>query len=252
MTKPFDGVLRVESIRGRRGWFNVGKLITDVGEFKVKDKELDQYEPGDYTGMFLVEKIFTASNPWRGGYFTEIIAKIAEGGFLIRKEAAPNTPSNDVQAEPDPIDADPQGQRQAVPEPSSAPPQAAERSDVDPNSVFGPDGDTSPPTENSLELALADLNRRVVLGVEFPDACLQVLKEYPVDIDELREAYDGQDRNFQNPDLALFGLEIYRQFIANDDISLDPTVDREQFRLQRDRLKAAGYRFHAQKQEWRK
>ena len=37
--KMFEGTLQVETIRGRRGPFNVGKLITDIGEFKVKDKE---------------------------------------------------------------------------------------------------------------------------------------------------------------------------------------------------------------------
>ena len=40
--KMFEGTLQVETIRGRRGPFNVGKLITDIGEFKVKDKELDR------------------------------------------------------------------------------------------------------------------------------------------------------------------------------------------------------------------
>jgi hypothetical protein len=54
----------------------------------------------------------------------------------------------------------------------------------------------------------------------------------------------------EEADLKLFGLEIYDLFVAGDDISLDPTVDREQFRMQRDRLKASGYRFRAQSQVW--
>ena len=105
--KMFEGTLQVETIRGRRGPFNVGKLITDIGEFKVKDKELDQFEPGDYSGNFQVERIYTASNPWRGGFFTEIIAKIADGGFLIDQEDTFDAQAGYAQVEPDPVDVEP-------------------------------------------------------------------------------------------------------------------------------------------------
>jgi len=200
--KLFDGTLCVETIRGKHGPFNVGKLITDIGVFKVKDKELDQFEPGEYTGKFWVEKVTTASNPWRGGYFTEIVAKIAEGGFLIDDEQAPSTHPGEAQAEPDPLDAE----RHDGPPPVTPP-------------LLTPSGESD------------ELGEGTASAPAMPTP-----EPLPVADEEA--------------DLKLFGLEIYDLFVAGDDISLDPTVDREQFRMQRDRLKASGYRFRAQSQVW--
>ena len=46
--------------------FQVGELTTSVGEFKVKDKVLEQFEPGAYTGTFLIDKIYPHSYVWYG------------------------------------------------------------------------------------------------------------------------------------------------------------------------------------------
>lgn len=50
--------------------------------------------------------------------------------------------------------------------------------------------------------------------------------------------------------VELFGQEIAVQVAAGDDVKLDPTVDRAKFRVQRDKLKARGYRFDAMAQTW--
>ena len=200
--KLFDGTLCVETIRGRHGPFNVGKLVTDIGVFKVKDKELDQFEPGEYTGNFWIEKITTASNPWRGGYFTEIVAKIADGGFLIDDAQASSTHPGEAQAEPDPLDAE----RHDGP-PTVTPAMATPEGESD-----GLDEGTASPSAMPTPEPLPVVDKDV--------------------------------------DLKLFGLEIYNLYVAGKEVSLDPTVDREQFRNQRDRLKASGYRFHAQSQVW--
>jgi hypothetical protein len=97
--------LVVEEINGRRGPFCVGMLQTSIGDFKVTDKELDQFAPGRYSGEFLIEELRTKTVPWRKGTFTYIQALIAEGGFLIDEEdqqaQGSETPA---QSEPDPID----------------------------------------------------------------------------------------------------------------------------------------------------
>lgn len=51
------GTLTVMTRIGRYGAFNTGKLSTSIGEFVVKDKELDQYDAGKYQGQFEIEKI---------------------------------------------------------------------------------------------------------------------------------------------------------------------------------------------------
>lgn len=55
-----------------------------------------------------------------------------------------------------------------------------------------------------------------------------------------------------DPDLGLFGDELHALVIVGDLVKLDPTVDRERFRLQRDRLKEIGYQFDARAQSWRR
>src|SRR3546814_3690087 len=40
------GQLAIKTIHGRNGDFNVGRLATSIGEFVVKNAELDQYREG--------------------------------------------------------------------------------------------------------------------------------------------------------------------------------------------------------------
>ena len=44
------GQLAIKTIHGRNGDFNVGRLATSIGEFVVKNAELDQYAEGKYDG----------------------------------------------------------------------------------------------------------------------------------------------------------------------------------------------------------
>jgi hypothetical protein len=118
------GTLVVEEINGRRGPFCVGMLKTSIGDFKVTDKELDQFAPGSYAGDFLIEELRTKTVPWRQGTFTYIQALIAEGGFLIDEEAQLH-PDGDAapQAEPDPLDSEEQARVEtpAAPAPKAVP-----------------------------------------------------------------------------------------------------------------------------------
>ncbi|PUE08685.1 hypothetical protein B9Z51_06965 [Limnohabitans sp. T6-5] len=195
--EKFTGTLIVEQIRGRHGPFCVGLLQTSIGQFKVKDKELDQFEPGNYRGQFLVEEIFTKAVPWRGGTFTELLARIAEGGFLIDEEqqtGEDSLPTQAVQTEPDPVDEEAQ---QAV----ATPARKAAHTAPAARPPRGQAAQGSEPTEEE--------------------------------------------------DLKLFGIELYELFVQRAArISLDPTVDRVQFRSQRERLKSVGYQFEATSQQW--
>ncbi|HHM5294170.1 TPA: DUF3275 family protein, partial [Pseudomonas aeruginosa] len=48
------GQLAIKTIHGRNGDFNVGRLATSIGEFVVKNAELDQYREGKYDGDFAI------------------------------------------------------------------------------------------------------------------------------------------------------------------------------------------------------
>lgn len=197
-----DGTLTIEVIPGRRGDFCVGTLLTSIGEFKVKDAALDQFERGSYKGRFTVEKIYMESSKWRNGWFTNLMAKIALDGYQISEEEESPAAAPSAQAEPDSID-------DSVDTPPNAQPEAAEAT-----------------SEKSFDT---------------PQAA-EKLKQ-PSELDNTQPATD--------PDEKLFGIELYPLFKQNArSIALDNTIDREQFRMQRDRLKAKGYRFDTKDQKW--
>jgi hypothetical protein len=51
------GQLAIKTIHGRNGDFNVGRLTISIGEFVVKNPELDQYAEGKYDGDFVIVEI---------------------------------------------------------------------------------------------------------------------------------------------------------------------------------------------------
>ena len=93
-----EGTLKTRVIHGRNGDFSVGSLLTNIGEFSVKDPMLEQYSEGEYRGEFLISKIFPISYAWGGAVRVEIRAIIESVNiFDSQEKAMPVTP------EPDPL-----------------------------------------------------------------------------------------------------------------------------------------------------
>lgn len=61
MILSIPGTLVIKVIHGRNGEFRVGHLHTEIGEFAVKDRVLDQYEEGSYEGVFGIRQIYSSS-----------------------------------------------------------------------------------------------------------------------------------------------------------------------------------------------
>ena len=70
------GQLTLRTIRGKNGPFTVGRLTTPIGEFSVKDAELEQYPEGKYDGEFVIRYIFAKSYPVAGGARFEVRANL--------------------------------------------------------------------------------------------------------------------------------------------------------------------------------
>ncbi|MGF6411521.1 DUF3275 family protein [Paraburkholderia sp. MM5482-R1] len=98
-----SGTLDVRTIKGSNGPFQVGELTTSVGEFKVKDKVLEQFEPGAYIGTFLIDKIYPHSYLWYGKVTVEIRARLADVQ-LDNDEPFSETGQAPSSTEPDPAD----------------------------------------------------------------------------------------------------------------------------------------------------
>lgn len=99
-----SGQLAIKTIHGRNGDFNVGRLATSIGEFVIKNAELDQYAEGKYDGDFVITEIRPSTYTTSGRMVIEIRAHL--GGMtlsavdaLSRDEASRLSPQ-----EVDPVD----------------------------------------------------------------------------------------------------------------------------------------------------
>jgi len=172
-----DGVLTIRTIQGRNGPFNVGHLITDLGEFAVKETLLDQYDEGRYEGNFSITQIFPASYLAGGRFVVEVRATLKNLTLDGVDELKPEDTA--VAPEPDPID------------------------DQIPTAAAPPESDDQLPEQSETDIE-----------------------------------GDGDE--------ALFGT----LWPLGAQVKLDPTVDRQHFRDQRNRLKALSYTFDAIEQIW--
>ncbi len=92
--------LRVKRIRqSRNGAFCVADLSTDIGEFKVKDPLLDQFEEGEYQATVWISEIYLSQYVAFGKGVTEIRARLHD--LQVNAQGALRSHE---QAEPDPMD----------------------------------------------------------------------------------------------------------------------------------------------------
>lgn len=96
------GTLEVKTIRGGNGDFNVGELQTAIGEFKIKDKILEQFQSGSYPGEFLISKIYPHSYTWYGKITIEIRAMLAD--VMLDSDDPGDSEIATQATEPDPAD----------------------------------------------------------------------------------------------------------------------------------------------------
>jgi hypothetical protein len=139
-----SGQLAIRTIHGRLGPFNVGRLSTSIGEFAVKDRELDQYDEGKYEGDFVVKEIKPSTYTTSGRTVTEVLVVLAgmtlsDIDSLSGEEVAQMTP-----AEADPAEV-------SAPEPK---PVKRERKAPDPQedtTPFGMEpGEVAPENDEAL------------------------------------------------------------------------------------------------------
>ncbi len=193
-----NGVLTIRKVSGRHGDFRVGRLLTDIGEFSVKDAVLDQYDEGRYEGSFIIERIYPSHYSAGGRLIVEVRAEL----FSIALSDIGSLESAEVSLEQDPLEEEATSPRRA---PKTRPPKLV-------------------PDEPALT---------------------PVVPEYQ-ESNESAGLETGLESSTQSPDERLFGV----LWPLQASIKLDPTVDRNVFRQQRDRLKELGYCFKPIGQIW--
>ena len=142
------GQLAIKTIHGRNGDFNVGRLATSIGEFVVKNAELDQYREGKYDGDFAIVEIRPSTYNANGRMVIEIRALL--GGMtlsaidaLSRDEARRLSPQ-----EVDPIDEEAQAPAPPAPKVPAKPKSRNPRDPLVDTTPFG-----SEPTVASPEVS---------------------------------------------------------------------------------------------------
>lgn len=174
------GELTIRIINGRNGPFRVGRLVTRIGEFAVKDPVFDQYDEGQYSGEFIIRKIYASSYTAANRLVVEIRAELES---LVLETAEIQ------QQEQEPIEQDPIEEEVSKPKPEQ-----------------------SEPVESTAHSSN-------------------------------NESHEDEELD---SDEVLFGV-VWPLGVR---VKLDPTVGRDLFRQQRDRLKALGYTFQAVGQVW--
>ncbi|MGD9728595.1 MAG: DUF3275 family protein [Nitrospiraceae bacterium] len=114
------GQLAIKTIHGRNGDFNVGRLATSIGEFVVKNAELDQYREGKYEGDFVITEIRPSTYNASGRMVIEIRAHL--GGMTLSNI---DPLSKDEATRLSPQEVDPIDEEAQAPVPSTAIPVAA-------------------------------------------------------------------------------------------------------------------------------
>lgn len=99
-----SGTLCIRNIQGRNGPFSVGRLVTAIGQFAIKDALLDQYDEGRYQGEFGVSKIYPYSYLAGDRMVIEVRATL-ETLALEAIDALPAEPAEPL-PEPDPIESE--------------------------------------------------------------------------------------------------------------------------------------------------
>ena len=134
-----QGTLTVRTINGRNGPFNVGRLLTEIGEFSVKDPELDQYEEGRYDGAFGIDQIYPTSYVAGGRMVMEVRARIGLWALDGIDDLKPEDQAPMV--EPDPLEETP-------PAKAATPTRETSKPDTDTDTgTAGVDGSAATETE---------------------------------------------------------------------------------------------------------
>jgi hypothetical protein len=118
------GQLAIKTIHGRNGDFNVGRLATSIGEFVIKNAELDQYREGKYEGDFVITEIRPSTYYTSGRMVIEIRARL--GGMTL---SAIDPLTSDEASRLSPQEVDPIDEEAQAPLPTTSAPVEAKASD---------------------------------------------------------------------------------------------------------------------------
>ncbi|MGV4658953.1 DUF3275 family protein [Burkholderia pseudomallei] len=175
-----SGQLAIKTIHGRNGDFNVGRLATSIGEFVIKNAELDQYTEGKYDGDFLITEIFPWTYPTGGRMVIEIRARL--GGMTL---SAADALSRDEASRLSPQEVDPIDEETSVT--PTAPTTGSASATGDPLIDTTPFGTEAPAAQNAA--SAGNIDDETLFGALWPLGDIVKL-DSTVDRRQLRQQRD--------------------------------------------------------------
>jgi hypothetical protein len=252
-----SGTLMIRDIPKRAGGsFKVGKLSTHIGQFEVKNPELDQYDAGTYSGNFCIDKIYPSHYVAGGKIVIEMRAVLS--CFVL---AGFDTETGEVE----PLDVDPADEEEFAPVSKPEPAPASQPAPQEAAPVSDDDGEST--EEMARRMGFEVKTHRIVPthradggvsyeGVEVKDSSTVAApaptaeeakpKPAPADTMQVMSVEEEQAFRLEQMDKDTFG-DLYP---LGAEAKLDPTVGRTKLRTQCDRLKALGFKFIAARQVW--
>lgn len=76
MSISIPGTLCVIERNGRNGPFTVAEINTEIGQFKLKHRVLEQFSEGSYSGVFILTRIYNQSNFSKGQIWVSLCADL--------------------------------------------------------------------------------------------------------------------------------------------------------------------------------
>ncbi|MFZ7310981.1 DUF3275 family protein [Comamonas jiangduensis] len=240
MIRIENALLRVKRITSRNGDFCVADLVTDIGEFKVKDQLLDQFQQGEYDCTVWINEIYLYPYVAYGKSITEIRAKLHDLQVLSTGDFQPE---ENQQSEPDPLDEkQPTVISAQAPSPAPAEPVAHEsRWDKykKPKTAKADDAPAAPAAEPVESTAQAQDE-----AGQQPEVVEDAQAE-PV-ATEQHEYADAPGF-----DSSIFDDEQIQAIVNGREVKLDTSVDRALLRRQAAELgEILGYVFDPKRQMW--
>lgn len=127
MTIKTTGTLIVRRRSGRFGAWSEAELKTPEGDFKVKDKVLDQYDEGEYEGEFLITQFYIKTHTTGNRSWSDLMAQVDE--FFIERAYEKPVPPEEQPGDPAEEEVA-QQQAQAIPPSESVAPATPEAQPV--------------------------------------------------------------------------------------------------------------------------
>lgn len=230
MIKLSGVTLRVKKIRGgRNGFFCIGELLTDIGEFRVVDPLLDQFEDGDYFGTVWIERIFLKQYIYYGKGITEIRATLHD----VQLDSAAARPDDRMPHEADPADELPTSAPAPAPQ---APPARPAKQAV---------SASAEQLREQLKTRLASVKQGRSSSAPTAHTQQAAPPQAPEPVATTTTAATADSAAFEE----LFA-ELWPAVRSREPVKLDPTVERSRLRQQVSSLKELGYCIDPKSQTW--